>query len=406
MKKSIIIPICIILALILLIGVCLAYMSVKSLDFSVGRVLFANNSMMLVLDNSPIQMSFRTDDGKMFVKLTDGDKVLVLHDGIAESYPGKTGVYGIFKLEDGSITDIPDGIIESLTELGWRITATGNRGESYTDEWMEKSDRTKTDSELIGYIRITEIYNNCFFASPVIPMPYQIKLNGTLSSEWCVGDQVFVTYENLYYDDQTHHIEADFLTVEPSDFELDPNADYKPVIYLYPEEETEVSVKLDYSGRLTCTYPKYNDGWTVTASPDGTLTDANGQTYNYLYWEGETYTQYDLSKGFCVKGEDIASFLEDALAKLGLNRREANEFIVFWLPLMQENPYNIISFQSDIYTESAKLDITPAPDTVIRVFMAWQASDEFVEMEAQELSAPEREGFTVIEWGGTEVKYS
>ena len=194
MKKKVLIPICIVLALFLIIGGGLAYMSVKSFDFSVGRVLSANNSMMLVLDNSPIQMSCRTDDGKIFAKLTDGDKVLVLHDGIAESYPGKTGVYGIFKLEDGSITDIPDGIIESLTELGWKITATGNRGESYTDEWMEKSDRTKTDSELIGHIRITEIYDNCFFASPVIPMPYQIKLNGTLSSEWCVGDQVLVTY--------------------------------------------------------------------------------------------------------------------------------------------------------------------------------------------------------------------
>jgi len=294
---------------------------------------------------------------------------------------------------------------KSIDELWERESERfGNRGEIYTDEWMEKSDRTKTDRDLIGHIRITEIYDNCFFASPVIPMPYQIKLNGKLSSEWCVGDQVLVTYENLYYDEQTYRIEADFLTVEQSDFEPDPNADYKPVIYLYPEEETEVTVTLDYSGRLTCTYPKYNNGWTVTADPDGTLTDMNGQTYNYLYWEGETYTQYDLSKGFCVKGEDTAAFLEDALAKLGLNRREANEFIVFWLPIMEHNPYNIISFQSDIYTESAKLEVFPAPDTVIRVFMAWQTSDAFVEIEAQELSSPEREGFTVIEWGGTEIK--
>ena len=97
-------------------------------------------------------------------------------------------------------------------------------------------------------------------------------------------------------------------------------------------------------------------------------------------------------------------FLEDALEKLGLNRREANEFIVFWLPLMQENPYNIISFQSEAYTDAAKLEVVPFPDTVIRVFMTWQTSDEFVEIEAQELSAPVREGFTVIEWGGTEVK--
>ena len=157
-------------------------------------------------------------------------------------------------------------------------------------------------------------------------------------------------------------------------------------------------------GRLTCTYPAYNDGWTVTASPDGTLTDAKGRTYNYLYWEGETYARYDLSKGFCVKGEDTAVFLEDALEKLGLTRREANEFIVYWLPQMQDNPYNIISFQTGIYTNAAKLAVNPAPDTLIRVFMAWQASDTPVVLENQELSAPDRTGFTVVEWGGAEMK--
>ena len=126
--------------------------------------------------------------------------------------------------------------------------------------------------------------------------------------------------------------------------------------------------------------------------------------HNYLYWEGETYAQYDLSKGFCVKGEDTAAFLEDALDKLGLTRREANEFIVYWLPLMEQNPYNIISFQTDIYTDAAQLNVNPAPDTLIRVFMAWQASETAVDLPEQELTAPERNGFTVVEWGGTEMK--
>ena len=52
----------------------------------------------------------------------------------------------------------------------------------------------------------------------------------------------------------------------------------------------------------------------------------------------------------------------------------------------------------------AKLDINPAPDTLIRVFMAWSPSDEYVEMEKQELSAPERKGFCAVEWGGTKVE--
>ncbi|MBQ3215159.1 MAG: hypothetical protein IJB11_03475 [Oscillospiraceae bacterium] len=71
---------------------------------------------------------------------------------------------------------------------------------------------------------------------------------------------------------------------------------------------------------------------------------------------------------------------------------------------MQNNPYNIISFQTDAYTDSAKLDIQPRPDTMIRVFMAWQASDAPVTLEPQSFSAPERSGFTVVEWGGSEIK--
>ncbi|MBQ8880656.1 MAG: hypothetical protein IJ030_00585 [Oscillospiraceae bacterium] len=194
------------------------------------------------------------------------------------------------------------------------------------------------------------------------------------------------------------------LTVAASDWRPEPGVAYKPVIYLYPEEEIQVSVKLDLDGRLTCTYPAYGSGWTVTASPDGTLTDAKGQTYNYLYWEGETNAQYDLSKGFCVKGADTAVFLETALERLGLTRREANEFIVYWLPLMEQNPYNIIAFQTDAYTDAARLEVNPAPDTLIRVFMAWQASQEYVTLPEQELTAPAREGFTVVEWGGTQLQ--
>jgi len=280
----------------------------------------------------------------------------------------------------------------------------GRRNVEYTEEWLDKSTAEKYDTAIFGDIVITEIYKNCFFAQTVIPMPYTIKLNGTLSADWCVGDQVICTYENTYYDAENHRVEADFLTVEISDWEPDPTVAYKPVIYLYPEEETEVSVTVEPNGGLTCTYPAYGDGWNVTAAPDGTLTDAQGQTYGSLFWEGVLFTEYGFTEGFCVPGADTAAFLEDALARLGLSRREANEFIVYWLPLMQENPYNVIAFQTEAYTDAAPLTVVPAPDTVIRVFMTWKAADSFTELVPQTLTAPAREGFTVVEWGGTEEK--
>ena len=166
---------------------------------------------------------------------------------------------------------------------------------------------------------------------------------------------------------------------------------------------TDDTERLDYSGELTCTYPAYDGGWTVTAAPDGTLTDANGQTYNYLYWEGESAQRYDFSKGFCVPGSDTAAFLEDALAQLGLTRKEANEFIVYWLPRMEQNPYNLITFQQEAYTETAKLTVVPAPDSILRVFMAWKPLETPVDIPAQSLPAFDRRGFTVVEWGGTET---
>ena len=180
-------------------------------------------------------------------------------------------------------------------------------------------------------------------------------------------------------------------------------AEEKPVIYLYPEEETEVSVNLDFAGKLTATYPEYNGGWKVTANPDGTLFDENGREYYCLYWEGISETEYDFSKGFCVPGTETAKFLEYALEKLGLSEKEANEFIIYWLPKMQGNEYNLISFQSGAYTETAKLEILPKPDVLIRVFMAWKPLGEFIEIEPQELSAPERKGFVAVEWGGAKI---
>lgn len=179
--------------------------------------------------------------------------------------------------------------------------------------------------------------------------------------------------------------------------------DAKPVIYLYPEKETEVSVRLDYDGALTCAYPAYDGAWTVTAAPDGTLTDEAGQTYNYLYWEGAAQTEYDFSQGFCVPGADTAAFLEDALSRLGLTRREANEFIVYWLPRMEANPYNLIAFQAEAYTDHARLTVTPEPDSLLRVFMAWKPLEAPADLPAQELPAFKRTGFTVVEWGGAEL---
>lgn len=179
--------------------------------------------------------------------------------------------------------------------------------------------------------------------------------------------------------------------------------DAKPVIYLYPEVQTDVEVTLEYQGTLTASYPRYDGAWRVSAAPDGTLTDENGQSYNYLYWEGKSDTQYDFSRGFVVAGSETVDFLETTLEAIGLTRREANEFIVYWLPRMEANAYNLISFQTDAYTAAAQLSISPQPDSILRVFMAWKPLDAPIDIVPQEFSTFQRIGFTVVEWGGAEA---
>ena len=186
---------------------------------------------------------------------------------------------------------------------------------------------------------------------------------------------------------------------------LQEAAPEKPVIYLYPQEETEVHVELDFNGTLTSVYPAYENGWDVVASPEGTLTDPKtGREYYCLFWEGLSNVPYDLTEGFVVAGEDTERFLEDSLKTLGLTDKEANEFIIYWLPRMEGNAYNLISFQQETYTENAVLTVEPAPDTVLRVFMAYQPLEYPIRVLPQKLETVERTGFTLVEWGGAEIQ--
>lgn len=108
----------------------------------------------------------------------------------------------------------------------------------------------------------------------------------------------------------------------------------KPVVYLYPEKDnTPVSVNIDYDETLMSVYPSFteNNTWKVTADKNGIL-HKDGKQYNYLFWEGKnSKTDWDFSTGFCVKGKDTANFLEDTLIRLGLNDKETNDFIVYWI---------------------------------------------------------------------------
>ena len=583
MKKKILIPIAILVAILILAACILGFMMGRSLGFSTGRcIVTSSGSYLILMDNSPVSMSNSSGNADLFADLQTGDEILILHDGIQETYPGRTGVYFCKKLSSGTIADIPIDIIETLSPMGWiPVDASGRTHEIYsgtvisyepvyqdegnfllklredagfveeitltvvqntqlqTIEGLSAGDRVRVEcfTEGSGYKEVTlltefrtvsyeysyanmklelpagwayeirkyaegemsfgidfwpetasegklrldyypDLFGVCgtglkeeqirlsngyrafrgtyddhtvwdFISIRDLPGSYvvttenvdgwwdtygvqamdivdsMVLADGLIRENWAVElaawalktesdhDSVgfdFCTGEWVvaFADGETYYTvyvtaEGNVRTVDT----YDPNAALaaKPVIYLYPEVETEVNVQLNFSGTLTSTYPEYQNGWTVTASPDGTLLDSvTGREYYCLFWEGITNAQYDLTQGFVIPGSETRSFLEDTLSQMGLTDKEANEFIIYWLPQMELNPYNLISFQQEAYTRAAELTITPAPDSILRVFMAWKPLDAPIEIEPQTFTPYERTGFTVVEWGGIKLK--
>lgn len=173
----------------------------------------------------------------------------------------------------------------------------------------------------------------------------------------------------------------------------------KPVVYLYPTRTTQVSVKV--GANVLKSDPLYGSGWNVTARPDGTLT-SNGKTYGSLFWEGIGHGIYPvINQGSVVKRDQVEATLRANLKQQGLNSKESAEFLDFWLPLMPNKPYVRISWLgTQDMNRLAPLNIAPAPQTVIRVFLDAEGLDKPVKLTSQKFAAPERKGFTVVEWGG------
>lgn len=188
----------------------------------------------------------------------------------------------------------------------------------------------------------------------------------------------------------------------------------KPAIYLYPVEKSQISITHHFKGEILNTYPEYKDHWTVLAEPNGNLLNVkDNRYYKYLFWDG-AYSfpkeHYQFKSGFYVKNEDYVSFLQRELAIIGLNENEINDFIVFWLPVMNHHQNSFVHFRiNDDIDGSSVLVTKPEAETIIRVFMEFSGIDDLdsaPQLPQQILPTFVRKGFTLVEWGGAEIRNS
>jgi len=183
----------------------------------------------------------------------------------------------------------------------------------------------------------------------------------------------------------------------------------KPVIYLYPETPSLVELKVDPVGKLSFTYPEYREKWQVQADPSGELS-INDKKYNYLFWEAEqTFYpgDFNTAEGFFVSKEKTVEFLEEKLTAYGLKSKEQADFITFWGPELMKNKNNFVQFIfDDACTKFADLNISPKPDHVNRIYIVFCQYDhlEYTEVSDQIIPKMNRDGFSVLEWGGVEIE--
>jgi len=202
----------------------------------------------------------------------------------------------------------------------------------------------------------------------------------------------------------------------------------KPVVYLYPPRDTDVTVRLPGQTSIVRSVPVYEDRWHVHADPWGNLSDLSParscasidgtypglayapaacreNRYPYLYWSGtiKGVAYPKASGGWAVSRDELPAFLAKRIRDAGLNEKEATDMAAYWTPVLlaKNAPYYRISFlQTRELNAFAPMTITPRPDTVIRLFLDWEPLTGSVRIEPQDLQAPQRNGFTVVEWGG------
>ncbi len=262
------------------------------------------------------------------------------------------------------------------------------------------------------YDYIAPVKENVHYSSNGKAKLLKCDTNGKVSVKTNPGKYKFQFFVNENY----YEIYTDSIAIQPG-YRTDVEVRFhyawnnvisdKPVIYVYPQDKQQTSIHLNITGELGFTYPKYNNGWNFIADPDGTI-HMNDKEYHYLFWDGSMGINNSTTKweeGFIVERDSLVPFFEEKLKLMGLNSKETEDYITYWCPRMVANEKNYIHFMfNEEYNKYAGLEVNPAPDKLFRVFMLWTKAEDNTTVIPQGIQSFERSGFTVVEWGGAEMK--
>jgi hypothetical protein len=242
---------------------------------------------------------------------------------------------------------------------------------------------------------------------------FEILVDTTFTSiTFSANNHMSVILSNQGFKNQheiTLNVSLQLNLIEPPHLDQEQIMTYKPVIYLYNEIDIDVNLSLKPSGEYTFTYPLIKDNqWHVKVTKDGL--NHNGKLYPYLFYETEnndmnfSYSKEELIGHISEKNE-IITYLEKSLTSLGLNQKEQTDFITFWAPRMVQHEEVFIQFWIDEdYDQVATLEVSPKPESIKRIYIVYAPITNNKPVYTEQTFKPfSRKGFTVIEWGGSEL---
>ena len=96
-----------------------AILSAQGYGISAGRLYFADNGTYLIdSDNMAMRVSDCSKDAELFKGYQNGDKVILFHDGVNETYPAQTGGYYIIRTSKGDGTYKPADEVLGIVSFG------------------------------------------------------------------------------------------------------------------------------------------------------------------------------------------------------------------------------------------------------------------------------------------------
>jgi hypothetical protein len=173
----------------------------------------------------------------------------------------------------------------------------------------------------------------------------------------------------------------------------------KPNIYIYPVQKMNLSIKLIFpqGGSITESIPLYHGIWNIDVEPSGLIDNQ----YSYLYYECRIADQFKYKSGWEVEGNQLETFFRDNLAETGFIETEIEDFIEYWIPILDDTKNYAIfpQFKEDI-DPVIQLNFSVEPTSVLRLFYVIMENEGMIhDLEEPVIPHFERIGFTVTEWG-------